>query len=139
LSASHTAAERVLHQLNLVGEVRRPLVQQAGFMVLKSPDIPSMLVETAYISNPNEEQKLKGLAHQAKIADAIHHGIRDYFYSDPPAGSRIAQLAAGGAREDLAPRADPAPHAELRQDLEPRPDSEPRADLAQGGSDTGGR
>jgi N-acetylmuramoyl-L-alanine amidase len=103
LSASHTAAEHVLHQLNLVGEVRRPLVQQAGFMVLKSPDIPSMLVETAYISNPIEEQKLRGLAHQAKIADAIHHGIREYFYADPPAGSRIAQLAAGEPRPELAP------------------------------------
>ena len=60
LSASQTAAEHVLHQLNLVGEVRKPLVQQAGFMVLKSPDIPSMLVETAYISNPAEEQRLRG-------------------------------------------------------------------------------
>jgi N-acetylmuramoyl-L-alanine amidase len=103
LSASHTAAEHVLHQLNMVGEVRRPLVQQAGFMVLKSPDIPSMLVETAYISNPTEERKLRGLAHQAKIADAIHHGIREFFYSDPPAGTRIAQLAAGTPRSDLAP------------------------------------
>ena len=52
LSASQAAAERVLHKLNLVGEIRKPMVQQARFMVLKSPDIPSMLVETAYISNP---------------------------------------------------------------------------------------
>jgi N-acetylmuramoyl-L-alanine amidase len=105
LSASHTAAEHVLHQLNLVGEVRRPLVQQAGFMVLKSPDIPSMLVETAYISNPAEEQRLRNLAHQAKLAAAIHQGVRAYFYSDPPAGTRIAQLAAGGTQPELtAPR-----------------------------------
>ena len=103
LSASHTAAEHVLHQLNLVGEVRRPLVQQAGFVVLKSPDIPSMLVETAYISNPAEEQKLRRLEHQAKIAGAIHQGIRDYFYADPPAGTRIAQLAAGAPRPELTP------------------------------------
>jgi N-acetylmuramoyl-L-alanine amidase len=98
LSASETAAEHVLRQLNLVGEVRKPLVQQAGFMVLKSPDIPSMLVETAYISNPAEEQRLRGVAHQAKLAEAIHQGLRVYFYSDPPAGSRIAQLAAGAPR-----------------------------------------
>ncbi|MGA2397503.1 MAG: N-acetylmuramoyl-L-alanine amidase [Steroidobacteraceae bacterium] len=102
LSASETAAEHVLHRLNLVGEVRKPLVQQAGFMVLKSPDIPSMLVETAYISNPAEEQRLRGVAHQAKLAAAIHQGLREYFYSDPPAGSRIAQIAAGAARPELA-------------------------------------
>jgi N-acetylmuramoyl-L-alanine amidase len=103
LSASQAAAQRVLHQLNLVGEIRKPLVQQAGFMVLKSPDIPSMLVETAYISNPEEEQRLRRSAHQAKLAAAIHQGVREYFYSDPPAGTRIAQLAAGAARQDLAP------------------------------------
>jgi len=102
LSASETAAEHVLHELNLVGEVRKPLVQQAGFMVLKSPDIPSMLVETAYISNPAEELRLRGAAHQAKLAAAIHQGLKQYFYSDPPAGSRIAQIAAGAARPELA-------------------------------------
>ncbi len=102
LSASQTAAEHVLHQLNLVGEVRKPLVQQARFVVLKSPDIPSMLVETAYISNPQEEQRLRGAAHQAKLAAAIHQGLRDYFYADPPAGTRIAQLAAGAPRPVLA-------------------------------------
>ncbi len=102
LTASQTAAEHILHQLNLVGEVRKPLVQQAGFMVLKSPDIPSMLVETAYISNPAEEQRLRGTSHQVKLAQAIYQGLREYFYSDPPAGSRIAQIAAGGARPELA-------------------------------------
>jgi N-acetylmuramoyl-L-alanine amidase len=95
LSASQAAAEHVLHQLNLVGEIRKPMVQQARFVVLKSPDIPSMLVETAYISNPAEEQRLRGLAHQAMLAGAIHQGLRAYFYADPPAGTRIAQLAAG--------------------------------------------
>lgn len=102
LSASETAAEHVLHQLNLVGEVRKPLVQQAGFMVLKSPDIPSMLIETAYISNPAEEQRLRSGAHQTKLAAAIHQGMREYFYADPPAGSRIAQIAAGAPHPALA-------------------------------------
>jgi N-acetylmuramoyl-L-alanine amidase len=62
-------------------------------MVLKSPDIPSMLVETAYISNPVEEQRLRTFAHQAKLAEAIRQGVHDYFYANPPMGTRIAQLA----------------------------------------------
>jgi N-acetylmuramoyl-L-alanine amidase len=97
LSASQVAAERVLRQLNRVGEVRKPQVQQARFMVLKSPDIPSMLVETAYISNPQEEQRLRAQPHQAKLAAAIHQGVHDYFYANPPAGTRVAQIAAGAA------------------------------------------
>jgi N-acetylmuramoyl-L-alanine amidase len=96
LSASQVAAEHVLHQLNQVGEIRKPQVQQARFMVLKSPDIPSMLVETAYISNPQEEMRLRGAAQQAKLATAIHQGVRAYFYDDPPAGTRIAELAGAG-------------------------------------------
>jgi N-acetylmuramoyl-L-alanine amidase len=96
LTASHAAAEEVLRQLTQVGEVRKPQVQEARFMVLKSPDIPSMLVETAYISNPQEEQRLRGAAHQAKLAGAIHQGVRAYFYSDPPAGTRIAQMVEAG-------------------------------------------
>jgi N-acetylmuramoyl-L-alanine amidase len=106
LSASQTAAERVLRQLNRVGEVRKPQVQQARFMVLKSPDIPSMLVETAYISNPQEEQRLRGAAHQAKLAAAIHQGVHDYFYANPPAGTRVAQLATGAPRPVLATAGD---------------------------------
>ena len=97
LSASQVAAERVLHQLNRVGEVRKPQVQQARFMVLKSPDIPSMLVETAYISNPQEELRLRSHPQQAKLAAAIHQGVHDYFYANPPAGTRVAQFAAGAA------------------------------------------
>jgi N-acetylmuramoyl-L-alanine amidase len=107
LSASQVAAERVLHQLNRVGEIRKPQVQQARFMVLKSPDIPSMLVETAYISNPQEEQRLRGAAHQAKLAAAIHQGVHDYFYANPPAGTRVAQLAtAATSRPVLATAGD---------------------------------
>ena len=97
LNASQSAAQNVLRQLYAVGEVRKPQVQQARFMVLKSPDIPSMLVETAYISNPQEERRLRGSAQQAKLAAAIHQGVRAYFYSDPPAGTRIAELAGAGA------------------------------------------
>ncbi|MDB6098585.1 MAG: N-acetylmuramoyl-L-alanine amidase [Gammaproteobacteria bacterium] len=93
LNASHVAAERVLHQLIRAGEVRKHEVQQARFMVLKSPDIPSMLVETAYISNPLEEQRLRTQVQQARLAAAIHQGVHDYFSANPPMGTRIAQIA----------------------------------------------
>jgi N-acetylmuramoyl-L-alanine amidase len=103
LNASQVAAGYVLHHLNQVGEIRKPQVQQARFMVLKSPDIPSMLVETAYISNPQEEQRLRTAAQQAKLAGAIHQGLRAYFYSDPPAGSRIAQIVGASAPASAQP------------------------------------
>src|SRR6202795_1694949 len=77
LSASQVAAQHVLHHLNQVGEVRKQQVQQARFMVLKSPDIPSMLVETAYISNPQEEQRLRAPPPQAQLAAPIHQGVED--------------------------------------------------------------
>jgi N-acetylmuramoyl-L-alanine amidase len=103
INASQVAAESVLHGLTQAGEIRKHEVQRAGFMVLKSPDIPSMLVETAYISNPQEELRLRTPAHQARLAAAIRQGVHDYFYANPPMGTRIAQLASGGsARPVLA-------------------------------------
>jgi N-acetylmuramoyl-L-alanine amidase len=91
ISASMTAAQRVIGSLDAVGQVRKAQVQQAGFVVLKSPDIPSMLVETAYISNPEEEVSLRNTRHQAALADAIFAGLRGYFTSNPPGGTRFAQ------------------------------------------------
>jgi N-acetylmuramoyl-L-alanine amidase len=91
ISASMTAAQRVIGSLDAVGQVRKAQVQQAGFVVLKSPDIPSMLVETAYISNPEEEVSLRNTRHQAALADAIFAGLRGYFESNPPGGTRFAQ------------------------------------------------
>jgi N-acetylmuramoyl-L-alanine amidase len=91
ISASMTAAEGVLESLDSVGQVRKSQVQQAGFVVLKSPDIPSMLIETAYISNPVEEVKLRTWRQQGKLADAIFVGVRGYFERNPPAGTRFAQ------------------------------------------------
>ena len=90
ISASMTAAQRVLAALDGVGQVRKTQVQQAGFVVLKSPDIPSMLVETAYISNPAEERRLKSPRQQTSLADAIFAGVRNYFEQNPPAGTRFA-------------------------------------------------
>jgi N-acetylmuramoyl-L-alanine amidase len=91
LGASMEAAERVLGQLDRVGTVRKSRVQQAGFVVLKSPDIPSMLVETAYISNPGEEKKLRTAAHQQAVAEAIFNGVREYFRQSPPDGTLFAR------------------------------------------------
>ena len=112
LNASQAAASRVLRQLSLAGQVRKIQVQEARFMVLKSPDIPSMLVETAYISNPQEEQRLRTDAQRAKIAAAIHRGVRDYFYANPPLGTRIAQLA-GANTPGVASPGIAAPHEAL--------------------------
>ena len=91
IGSSMVAAERVLGQLDRVGTIRKTQVQQAAFVVLKSPDIPSMLVETAYISNPAEEQKLRTQAHQQAIADAIFAGVREHFRISPPDGSLFAR------------------------------------------------
>jgi N-acetylmuramoyl-L-alanine amidase len=102
ISASMTAAQSVLGALEGVGLVRKSQVQQAGFVVLKSPDIPSMLVETAYISNPAEERRLRTPAQQAALADAIFAGLRSYFADNPPAGTRFAAQRAPGAPAVLA-------------------------------------
>ena len=91
LSASMTAAERVLGELDRTVDVRKPRVQQAGLIVLKSPDIPSMLVETGYISNPKEEARLKSDRHQERLAETIFTGLRGYFEVNPPPGTRLAR------------------------------------------------
>lgn len=92
MSASIEAADNVMNELDRIGNVTRRGVKQAGFLVLKSPDIPSMLVETAFISNRVEEARLKSPAHQQRLAEAIYQGVRSYFYTNPPPGSLIAQL-----------------------------------------------
>lgn len=94
ISASRTAAAHVLAELDRVGQLKKTDVQHASLMVLTQPDIPSILVETAYISNPEEEQRLRDPGYQRQLADAIHKGVRRYFYDNPPPGTRIAQLAA---------------------------------------------
>jgi len=108
MTASMEAAQRVIGQLDSIGEVRKPRVQQARFVVLKSPDVPSMLVETAYISNPGEEQRLKDSKYQARIANAILAGLRSYFYDNPPPGTRIGQLAAAQRAGRIAAANSPA-------------------------------
>ena len=94
ISASRDAATRVLAELDRIGDLKKTDVQHASLIVLTSPDIPSMLIETAYISNPDEEKKLRDPSHQVRLATAIHAGVRRYFYDNPPPGTRVAQLAA---------------------------------------------
>ncbi|MCI0667100.1 MAG: N-acetylmuramoyl-L-alanine amidase [Methylococcaceae bacterium] len=79
MDASSDLAEKVLDNLRELGKTHKRSVQSAGFAVLKSPDIPSILVETAFISNPAEEENLRRSAYQDKLARAILAGIRDYY------------------------------------------------------------
>ena len=102
ISASMSAAQSVIGALQGVGLVRKAQVQQAQFVVLKSPDIPSMLVETAYISNPAEERRLRNPAQQSALADAIFAGLRSYFAGNPPAGTHFALLRGAHAPTQLA-------------------------------------
>jgi N-acetylmuramoyl-L-alanine amidase len=82
--ASYDIAKSVLKTCHSVGEMHKEDVQKANFMVLKSPDIPSILVETAFISNPSEEENLLNTEYQNKMANAIFSGVRDYFKNNPP-------------------------------------------------------
>lgn len=90
LSASLDVGSKVIRELGKVGTIHRGKVQQAGLLVLKSPDVPSILVETNFISNPHEEKKLGDRAHQKKLASAIMAGIRGYFYQNPPSDTQLA-------------------------------------------------
>jgi N-acetylmuramoyl-L-alanine amidase len=89
----------VLGELGGINTLHRNEVEQAGFAVLKAPDIPSILVETAFISNPEEERRLNDQAYQDKMAEALLRGIRQYFARNPPlAKSRQAAMAMGQRR-----------------------------------------
>ncbi|MBW7931033.1 MAG: N-acetylmuramoyl-L-alanine amidase [Gammaproteobacteria bacterium] len=109
LSSSIEVADDILRQMARVGTVRKPQVMQAPFMVLKSPDVPSVLIESAYISNPEEERKLNSESYRGKLAVAIHAGVREYFYRNPPRGTLVAELARqqpAGAGEYVIRRGD---------------------------------
>jgi len=91
LEGSIEVANTVLSGLKRVGYVHKKQVESASFVVLKSPDIPSVLVETAFISNPDEERKLRSTSHQNKLARAMLNGIRNYFLRNPLPGSNMPQ------------------------------------------------
>ncbi|MEM7304987.1 MAG: N-acetylmuramoyl-L-alanine amidase, partial [Pseudomonadota bacterium] len=84
-------ATYVRNELKRLGKTRER-IESAGFAVLKSPDTPSILVETAFISNPSEEKKLRSSTHQQRLATSVFRGIKTYFQRNAPAGSRYAHL-----------------------------------------------
>ena len=93
ISASLQMGNRVLHRLDKVTSLHNSAVEQARFVVLKSPDIPSVLVETGFITNPREEKNLTSSAYQEKLTQAIYEGIKNYFYDYPPHGSRMEVMS----------------------------------------------
>jgi N-acetylmuramoyl-L-alanine amidase len=94
VQASDVVAGNVLKALGQIGPTHRGYVERANFVVLRSPDVPSILVETAFISNPTEEQKLRDPGHQQALAAAVMGGVKDYFESSPPQGTWFAAQAA---------------------------------------------
>jgi N-acetylmuramoyl-L-alanine amidase len=93
IAASTGVGESILRQIGMVSNLHKGMVERAGFVVLKSPDIPSILVETGFISNVKEERNLRRKAHQENIADAMLAGVTSYFRQNPPAGTLYAMLA----------------------------------------------
>jgi N-acetylmuramoyl-L-alanine amidase len=86
IEQSSEAAGLVLAHLGRLGTVHKDYVQKAGFVVLESPDVPSVLVETAFLSNPEEERRLSDKRHQRRFAEAIMAGVKAYFLKFPPHG-----------------------------------------------------
>lgn len=92
IDASGRVASSVLNEIQKIGPVHNDSVQHARFVVLKSPDVPSILVETAFISNPREEKRLNDSRYQAKLANAILRGVKRYFTNNPPPNTHLASL-----------------------------------------------
>lgn len=90
LNDSLSIGGQVLDRLGRVNRLHKSRVEQAGFMVLKSPDIPSLLVETGFISNPDEERRLRDGAYQQRLAEALFSGLREHFQRNPPPASLLA-------------------------------------------------
>jgi N-acetylmuramoyl-L-alanine amidase len=90
LDNSLKLGSKVLRRVDGIAKLHKKSVEQAGFAVLKSPDIPSILVETGFISNPAESKLLASRSYQKKMARAIHAGIREWFLAHPPSGTLIA-------------------------------------------------
>jgi len=90
MERSVVAARKVLASLDHLGDMHKTRIQKAGFVVLKAPDIPSMLIETAYLSNRADERRLRSPTYQQKIAGAILRGVNKYFESFPPPGTILA-------------------------------------------------
>lgn len=113
MQASNIVAKNVLKGLAELGPTHRGYVEKANFVVLRSPDVPSILVETAFITNPVEERKLRSPKHREKLAGAILDGVRNYFTKTPPPGTWFAAQAARRNGTLLASSAVAAPAAPI--------------------------
>jgi N-acetylmuramoyl-L-alanine amidase len=100
ISDSLKVGRHMLDSIGTINALHKGSVEQAGFAVLKAPDIPSILVETAFISNPDEELKLRSDRHQAKFAESMSDGIRRYFAANPPLARRLGP----GPADERPPR-----------------------------------
>ncbi|APG06513.1 N-acetylmuramoyl-L-alanine amidase [Luteibacter rhizovicinus DSM 16549] len=111
MQASESIAGNVLKALGRLGPTHRGYVERANFVVLRSPDVPSILVETAFITNPAEETRLRDDGHRRELATAVLGGVRNYFESMPPPGTWFAAQAARRNGGSLASTAASAPAA----------------------------
>ena len=106
IESSYHLAEQVIKALKPLGKLHKHSVQQAGFVVLKAPDIPSLLIESAFISNPKEERKLRSASHQRAMSEAVLNGIRAYFIKYAPPGTLYAArrhiIARGDTLSEIA-------------------------------------
>lgn len=96
--ASEEIGSQVLRGLKDLGKTHKGEIERANFVVLRSPDVPSILVETAFISNPQEEQRLLSPAYQEQLARAVLNGIHTYFKRQPPPGTQYASIYSDGRR-----------------------------------------
>jgi N-acetylmuramoyl-L-alanine amidase len=97
MRASDDIANQVLGSLKNVGKAHKPAIERANFVVLRSPDVPSMLIETGFITNPSEEQRLNDPGYRSRLAAAITDGVRRYFLDQAPPGSWYASRQGAGA------------------------------------------
>jgi N-acetylmuramoyl-L-alanine amidase len=111
MQASESIAGNVLKALGRLGPTHRGYVERANFVVLRSPDVPSILVETAFITNASEERRLRDDGHRRELATAVLGGVRNYFESMPPPGTWFAAQAARRSGGSLATTAASAPAA----------------------------
>lgn len=115
-NSSLALADELLVELARSVDMHKFTVEEASFEVLKSPDIPSVLVETGFLSNPDEARRLSDPDYQNQVATAIARGVMNYVHAHPPPGSQIAQLVADEKPEVRAARQNKAPRGLLGRD-----------------------
>ena len=106
LDTSLQLGNQVLRNVDDIAHLHKKQVEQAGFAVLKSPDVPSILVETGFISNPKESSLLATSRYQKKMASAIHRGIKGWFFAHPPSGTLLAWQKQQGGEQYIIARGD---------------------------------